>query len=52
MRILLLIVLTSLMPLVWGGAMYWLLARCWPTHEDNGGEAPSGPSTSLYDYQI
>jgi hypothetical protein len=52
MRLVLLIVATSLLPLVWGGAMYWLVARCWPEGEGNGSGPPPDQSTSLHDYQI
>lgn len=52
MRLALLIILTSLMPLVWGGAMYWLIARLWPEREVDDSVARSGTSAHLHDYQI
>lgn len=47
-----LILLTVLLPLVWGWMVYWLIARHWPPSErdelDDGVELVVSP----YDYQI
>jgi hypothetical protein len=52
MRLVLMILLASVVPPLWGGAMYWLVVRCWPEREDSAGARVSAESDLLDDYQI
>jgi hypothetical protein len=53
MRLSLLILLTVLLPLVWGWCVNWLVAKWWPSRQPHiNSPRGSDPRQSPYDYQI
>jgi hypothetical protein len=53
MRVLLLILGATVLPLVWGWAVHWLLSRLWPEPGTQPSEPPSPTTPSApFEYQI